>query len=142
MASAVLGLVIDTTVMISAARRGQPVVEALRAIRQLHGELPIVLSAVSLTELSHGVQRAQSPDILRRREAFYADLKANIAVVVPSQRVFEAAGRLGGDLAREGFTLAVPDLLIAATALDQGYHVVTANVRDFQRIPGLGVLPA
>jgi predicted nucleic acid-binding protein len=32
------------------------------------------------------------------------------------------------------------DLLIGATALAIGYSVLTANLRHFQRIPGLTVL--
>jgi len=31
------------------------------------------------------------------------------------------------------------DLFIAATALAHGYGVVTANVREFSRVPGLAV---
>jgi predicted nucleic acid-binding protein len=32
------------------------------------------------------------------------------------------------------------DLTIGATALSLGYNVLTGNLRDFQRIPGLSVM--
>jgi predicted nucleic acid-binding protein len=35
---------------------------------------------------------------------------------------------------------AFEDLLIGATALHLGYEVVTLNLHDFQRIPGLSVI--
>jgi predicted nucleic acid-binding protein len=34
----------------------------------------------------------------------------------------------------------VEDLIIGATALHLGFDVATLNVRDFQRIPGLGLV--
>ena len=52
-------------------------------------------------------------------------------------------GSLGaseGDLAAQGATTAFEDLLIAATALQLGFGVVTANVRHFEQIPGLQVV--
>jgi predicted nucleic acid-binding protein len=36
--------------------------------------------------------------------------------------------------------VALPDLLIGVTALELGYSVGTANLRDFQRVPGLSVV--
>lgn len=33
------------------------------------------------------------------------------------------------------------DLLIAAGAMEQGYAVLTANLRHFQKVPGLTVAP-
>ena len=39
-----------------------------------------------------------------------------------------------------GVRVALPDLLIGVTALELGYSVGTANLRDFQRVPGLVVV--
>jgi predicted nucleic acid-binding protein len=36
--------------------------------------------------------------------------------------------------------IALPDLLIGATALHLGYAVATLNIRHFQLIPGLSVV--
>jgi predicted nucleic acid-binding protein len=36
--------------------------------------------------------------------------------------------------------LAFTDLLIAAAAIEQGYAVLTENLRHFEKIPGLHVL--
>ena len=52
------------------------------------------------------------------------------------------AGRIEGEQAEQGVSIAFEDLLIAATALQLGFGVVTGNVRHFQHIPGLTVIPA
>lgn len=37
-------------------------------------------------------------------------------------------------------TIAFEDLLIAATALQLGFGIVTGNVRHFEQVPGLTVV--
>ena len=45
------------------------------------------------------------------------------------------------DLCAQGVRVALSDLLIGVTALELGYRVATANVRHFQMVPGLGIVP-
>jgi predicted nucleic acid-binding protein len=52
------------------------------------------------------------------------------------------AGRIEGDQAARGVTIAFEDLLIAATALQLGFGVATGNFRHFQVVPGLNVVQA
>ena len=49
-------------------------------------------------------------------------------------------GQLEGQEAAKGNVLPFNDLMIAATAFEQGYAVLTGNLRHFQKIPGLEVL--
>ena len=53
--------------------------------------------------------------------------------------VTEAVARRAGALGRQWGrrTGDLPDLLIAATALEAGLELVTLNVRDFPMFPGL-----
>jgi predicted nucleic acid-binding protein len=39
-----------------------------------------------------------------------------------------------------GVVIPFGDLLIGATALSLGYNILTGNLRDFRRIPGLTVM--
>ena len=48
-------------------------------------------------------------------------------------------GDVSAALRAAGTPLPTPDLLIAATALEHGLTVVTANRRDFDPVPGLTV---
>jgi tRNA(fMet)-specific endonuclease VapC len=57
-----------------------------------------------------------------------------------SVEIAELAGRIEGEQAARGVTIAFEDLLIGATALHPGYGVATLNVADFQRIPGLSLV--
>ncbi len=51
------------------------------------------------------------------------------------------AGKIDGEQQRLGVTIPFADLLIGATALEVGYSLLTVNVRHFQLIPGLTVVP-
>jgi tRNA(fMet)-specific endonuclease VapC len=57
-------------------------------------------------------------------------------VTVETARI---AGRIEGDQAAHGVTIAFEDLLIAATALQLDFGVATSNVRHFEQIPSLKV---
>jgi predicted nucleic acid-binding protein len=48
-----------------------------------------------------------------------------------SRGVARRAGRLRFDWARQGTTLALPDVLIAATALEHGLTLITDNRKHF-----------
>ena len=52
------------------------------------------------------------------------------------------AGRIEGDQAVLGVTMAFEDLLIAASALQLGSGVATGNVRHFEVVPGLTAVQA
>lgn len=49
------------------------------------------------------------------------------------------AGKIDGEQQSRGVVIPFGDLLIGATALALGFAVLTANLRDFRRIPGLPV---
>jgi predicted nucleic acid-binding protein len=51
------------------------------------------------------------------------------------------AGQIDGENAARGIRPALADLLIGVTALELGYRVTTGNMRHFQMIPGLEVVP-
>jgi len=55
-----VGLIIDTSVIVRAERRGHSVAEILVQIRERHGETEIGVSVVTIAELTHGVERSKS----------------------------------------------------------------------------------
>ena len=55
--------------------------------------------------------------------------------VQPAPEVALLAGRWRGEARRRGFTISVPDALIAATADSLGATLITRNVRDFSQMP-------
>ena len=94
----------------------------------------IALSAISVYEVWVGVLGSQNPK--RRREQFEAFL--SVVELLP----FEAeagmrAAELRYKLKRAGEAIGPLDTLIAATALARGGVLVTRNLREFSRVPGL-----
>ena len=139
MEPALLGLVLDSSVLIAAERRNHTAVQAVESVQKTMGEIPIMLSAVSVAEIGHGIYRARTPEIRDRRRAFLDELKATVPIHPITEATAEIVARIGGEQAAQGIDLPLADLLIGACALELGYAVGTGNVRDFGRIPGLTV---
>jgi hypothetical protein len=70
MESALLGLVLDSSVPIAAERRKLTARQAIESVRKAAGEIPIVLCALSIAEIGHGIYRANTPEIRARRRGF------------------------------------------------------------------------
>jgi tRNA(fMet)-specific endonuclease VapC len=140
MESPVLGLVLDASAVISAERNRQPVPDFIEAIFRAHGRLDLSLSPVTVAELVHGVYRAKTPEAGQRRRDYIEELVRLIPVHPATNRTGWLVGRLEGQEAAKGNVLPFNDLMIAAAALEQGYAVLTRNIRHIQRIPGLRVV--
>ena len=139
MEPALLGLVLDSSVLIAAERRNRTAAQAVEGVMQAIGEIPIVWSAISVAEIGHGIYRANTPELRDRRRAFLDELKATIPIRPVTEPTAEIAARVGGEQAAKGINLPLADLPIGACALELGYAVVTGNPRDFGRVPGLTV---
>lgn len=137
-----MGLILDSSVIIAGERQGHTVRQILEQFQTGYGETQIGLSVVTVVELTHGIQRAQSEDHRKRRQAFVDELIRDLPVYPVTVETAKLAGRIEGERAEQGVSIPFEDLLIAATALELGFGVVTSNIRHFQQIPGLTVLPA
>ncbi len=134
-----MGLILDSSLIIASERRGQRVWDILERVQALQGETENAISVVTVLELTHGIYRAKSEADARRRRAFVEELCQAVPVEPVTLEIAQLAGRIEGEEAAKGIVIALPDLLIGATALDLGYSVATLNVRDFRKIPGLSV---
>ena len=139
MEPALLGLVLDSSVLIAAERRNRTAAQAVEGVMRAIGETPIELSAISVAEIGHGIYRANTQELRNRRRAFLDELKATVPIHPITEATAEIAARVGGEQAAKGINLPLADLLIGACALELGYAVGTGNFRDFGRIPGLQV---
>jgi predicted nucleic acid-binding protein len=140
MEPALLGIVLDSSVLIAAERRKLTAAEAIESVQRTIGELPVVLSPVTIAEVGHGIYRANTPAIRGRRRLFLDELKATVPVYPVTDTTAEIVARIGGEQSAKGVNLPLGDLIIAACALELGYSVGTSNTRDFSRIPGLDVV--
>ena len=65
-----MGLVLDSSVLVFAERQELPVSVLLDRLQKQHGVTEIVLSAISVVELEHGIYRAQSPQQAAKRSRY------------------------------------------------------------------------
>jgi tRNA(fMet)-specific endonuclease VapC len=135
-----MGLILDSSVIIDAERRGETVERLIERIVHSTGDQDAALSAVGLTEIVHGIYRASTPQIRSRRESFLNELLADLTVYPYSKETAMLAGKLDGEQQGKGVVIPFADLLIGATALGLSFSVLTVNIRHFERIPGLSVV--
>lgn len=104
------------------------------------GDQEAALSAVGLTELMHGLYRAKTHAVRLRRQSFLDEVLADLTVYPYTRETALLAGKLDGEQQDKGVVIPFADLLIGATALSLGFSVMTANLRHFQKVPGLSVV--
>jgi predicted nucleic acid-binding protein len=80
MESALLGVVLDSSVLVAAERKNATTPEVIRSIRQTIGDVPIVICALTVAELGHGIYRADTPQRAQQRRQFLEELKAHIPI--------------------------------------------------------------
>jgi predicted nucleic acid-binding protein len=134
-----VGILIDSTVLIAAERERESPSEMFQALARRWGDRELAISVMSAAELFHGCWRADTAARRAAREEFVAEVLAVVPVVPVTLEVARIFGALDAEVGSKGRRLPTSDLLIAATALWRGDHVVTGNVRHFRRVPGLVV---
>ena len=94
----------------------------------------LCISAITLAELHYGAEKsARRTHSLQTIETFTARL-----VILPfTDKAAAHHGQIRADLERAGTPCGPYDLLIAGHARSEGLVVVTNNVREFARMPGV-----
>ncbi len=130
-----MGVLIDTSILI-AYERVQLDVAARVTGREAEEAF---LSVISASELLHGVQRAADPAIRARRLAFVEAILGRFPILDIDLEVARTHAALWSSLAQRGEMIGVHDAWIAATCIVRNLTLVTANLREFNRVPGLRV---
>ncbi len=128
-----MAVLIDSSILIE-AERGRLDLEPHVA---RHGDEEAFLSVVTASELLHGVHRASLPDVRARRSAFVEGLLERFSLLSVDLTCARAHAQLWAELRQAGALIGPHDLWLAATCVAHGLTMVTANVRDFARVPGL-----
>ncbi len=135
-----MGLILDSSVAVAAERRGDTIEQFIQRIVDATGDQQAALSAVGVTELIHGIYRADTLERRARREAFVEELLTALTVYPFTIDAARLAGKLDAEQQSRGVVVPVADLLIGATALSLGFSVLTVNPRHFRQLPGLSVV--
>ncbi|MEM1114189.1 MAG: type II toxin-antitoxin system VapC family toxin [Pseudomonadota bacterium] len=99
------------------------------------GERNICTSVIVAAELRFGAYRSASRTLSRRVE----DLLSVIDILPLEEPADRAYASLRAHLADRGQPIGPNDMLIAAQTLALDFTVVTANEKEFLRVPGLRV---
>lgn len=107
----------------------------LAAQRARAAENEVCVSVIVAAELRYGCAKKGSPQLLRKVEQFLTEVPV-LSFDVPADGEY---GAMRAALEGAGCSIGSNDLLIAAHAYTLGATVVTANVGEFRRVPGLNV---
>jgi tRNA(fMet)-specific endonuclease VapC len=83
----------------------------LKRVRAAHGETESGVSAVTIVELTHGIYRAKNDRDRERRRAFTEELCRAMTVHPVTLEIAQLAGRIEGEQAALGVSIAFEDLL-------------------------------
>jgi len=136
-----MGLILDSSIIVAAQRKGQSAVELLENLRATIAPETIALSTIIVMELEHGIWRARDTAQAERRQRFLDNVFAAVPAYPLTFEIARRAGRIEGESRQRGVTIPFQDAVIGVTAPGFDYAVATANIRHFQLIPGLAVVP-
>ncbi|BDZ41983.1 ribonuclease VapC [Paraoerskovia sediminicola] len=123
---------LDTNILIALLRRRADA--ARPRLRAAEGR--IAVSTISEAELDYGIERSRHAE--QNRQA--VDELLSLVEVVPFDSTAAMhAGRVRAVLADRGEPIGPYDTLLAGHARSLGLVMVTNNVREFSRVPGLEV---
>jgi tRNA(fMet)-specific endonuclease VapC len=108
--------------------------EVREAFNRHHGQLCI--STITLMELIYGAEKSASPE---RNLSVIEGLSARLEVLNYDSHAAAHSGQLRAELARAGTPVGPYDQMIAGHARSLGLVLVSNNLREFQRVPGLRV---
>jgi predicted nucleic acid-binding protein len=131
-----MGCVIDSCVLIHQERKHKD----LSLIVEHYPDEPFFISAISASELLHGVHRAKDFAVRNRRKAFVEEVLKQFPILEIDLNTARIHAEIWAELLSLGQPIGGHDLWIAASCLAHDHFMVTDNVKDFSRVPGLKVI--
>ena len=125
---------LDTNVCVALINGKSQRVEA-NVLREIKGGSELIVSSVTVFELWYGVEKSQrKTENAQRLVSFLAQY---VSVISFDDEDARFGGRIRVELESTGRTISHYDLLIAGQALRHKMTLVTANVREFNRVNSL-----
>ena len=130
-----MGILLDTNVLID-YERGLLDLQSNISGREQEA---CFLSVISASELLYGVHRAQDPETRSKRLAFVEAALEAFPVMEIDLAAARVHAELWSQLARQGTMIGLHDSWLAATCIAHDLTLVSSNVREFERVPGLRI---
>lgn len=125
-----LKYLLDTNIVIYVIKRRPLAV--LSVFNRHHGRMAI--SAITLAQLMHGAEKSSDP---ARNLSVVEDFCSRLEVLPYDMAAAAHYGSIRAVLEQQGTPIGVNDLHIAGQARSRGLVLVSNNLREFQRVPGL-----
>lgn len=125
-----LKYLLDTNIVIYVVKRRPLAV--LDIFNRHHGRMAV--SAITVAELIHGAEKSGFP---ARNLAVVEDFFSRLAVLPYTAEAAWHYGSIRATLEKDGQPIGVNDLHIAGHARSLGLTLVSNNLREFERVPGL-----
>jgi len=130
-----MGIIFDTSEIITLERNRQKIEEICWG----REDEPFGISVITVAELLHGIERADTEPRKIKRQAFVEKVIDFFPVHDFDMTIARIYARIWASLAQKNLAVGAHDLIIAATAISLNYAVVTSNLRDYEKIEGLKV---
>lgn len=121
---------LDTNIVIYVIK--QRPTAALATFNRHQGRMAV--SSITVAELIHGAEKSRHP---ARNLSVVEDFCSRLAVLPYTVEAAYHYGGIRAALEQSGQPIGVNDLHIAAHARSQGLTLVSNNLREFERVPGL-----
>ena len=131
-----MGILIDTDVLIEAEKDNYP----LEKLFTEFGEEEVGISAITASELLHGVECAKKEKTRMERSEFVEGILKIFPVFSFGVEAAREHARIWAYLKNKGQMIGPHDLLIAATALSLKFSLATLNISEFKRIKNLKIV--
>ena len=128
-----MGALIDASILIAYERGRLDLGKSLAS----KAEEPFFLSVITVSELLHGVHRAKESHIKARRSAFVEAVFERFPLLPVDYATARIHSKIWAELSAKGHLIGPHDLWLAAACLAHGHRILTANTREFDRVPGL-----
>ena len=125
-----LKYLLDTNIVIYVIK--QRPMQVLEVFNRQHGRMAI--SSITLAELVHGAEKSSD---VSRNTAVVEDFVSRLAVLPYDDKAAWQYGNIRAALEKLGQPIGINDLHIAAHARSNGLTLITNNMREFERVPGL-----
>ena len=127
-----LKYMLDTNIVIYTIKNRPEKVR--KVFKQRAGQMAI--SAITLGELIYGAEKSAQPE---RNLADIEAFAARLEVLAFDEAAAAHFGQLRAELAKAGNPIGPYDQMIAGHARSLGLILVTNNMKEFKRVPGLRV---
>lgn len=125
-----LKYLLDTNIVIYVIKQRPRI--ALDKFNREHGHMAV--SSITLAELIHGAEKSNDPS---RNLTAIEDFCSRLVVLPYGDKAAWHYGSIRAALEKMGMTIGVNDLHIAGHARSEGLTLVSNNLREFERVPGL-----